>query len=272
MMRKIGKYLLVMVLVVAYGFYIYTNDHQKMKGHKPVINVPSGVLKLSTSANKNDVLSGVTASDQEDGDITNKLFIENESAFGENNIRQVTIGVFDKDDNLTRVTRSIQYTDYQKPVITLKKALIFTYVSSKAQFADYVKAYSSVDGDISSRVSVVREYLENDNTYVTFQVKDSTGTRTRETFKADSITKNQTISISLKEYLIHVNKGETVRPLNYVDEIKVGSIDQTAVLKDKINCTPATFTAKQKGTYEIFYKLMTRDDDYGVTKLVIIVD
>ncbi|WP_286696902.1 hypothetical protein, partial [Catenibacterium sp. UBA627] len=61
-------------------------------------------------------------------------------------------GVFDKDDNYTTVTRQIQYKDYIAPQINLNSALVYSWISSKAQFGDYVSAYSCVDGDISSRV------------------------------------------------------------------------------------------------------------------------
>ncbi len=271
-MKKYISILLVIVMMVAYGIYTYRVDHKPITGHAPTITVPDGVLKVKTSAKDKALLKGVKATDAEDGNLTKKLYIESLSSFGENNIRQITIGVFDSDDNLTRVTREVQYTDYKAPKITLKKALIYTNVYSKSQFADYVKATSSVDGDISSNVSVVREYVENEEIYVTFQVKDSTGTKTTLTLKADSVTREQTLTIKLKKYLIHVKKGQTVFPRSYIKSIKMGSISQTAVLRNRVNCTPSNFTATKKGTYEIFYKLTTTDGDYGVTKLVVVVD
>lgn len=274
MNKKVRNGIIFLVIVALYFGFIYYDGHKPQTGASPVIDVPAGILKIKASDNekKTDraILKGVKATDKEDGDITKKVFVQNMSSFGENQTRIVTLGVFDKDDNYTTTTREIQYKDYQSPDITLNKALVYDWVSSKAQFGDYVKAYSCVDGDISSRVKVLREYTENDDHFVTFAVTDSTGTESKITLKAFQSNKEQTVTINLDTYLMRVKVGTRVDPKKHIQSIMLDKMDYSS-LKNQVSIN-SDYNPKQPGMYEFIYRVKTANDDYGITKLVVIVE
>ena len=279
--RSRSPIFLVLILVAAAGAYLWflwNNLHPMQTDQAPSIQVPSGTLELSVAAEESDmeaaVLTGVTASDPEDGDLTGSVFVENMSKFDENGLRQVTLGVFDSHDNYASAVRYIAYTDYTAPVISLKKPLIYTWIQSKTQFADYITATSSVDGDISSQVKVLREYqkTDDDSMYVDFSVTDSTGTESTLTLKAYQIDRDITLDIELTDYLIRVPVGTVIsNPEQYVESVKFEKLDITSNVMKNMEIT-TDYDPNTPGTYEFTYRAVSSSGDYGYTKLVVIVE
>ena len=120
----------------------------------------------------------------------------------------MTYAVFDSDDNLSRATRRIRYSDYSAPRITLNQALCISYNNYNVQLQDYVGATSSVDGDISAKVSVNWrgagwQQLLCDRSPVT----DSCGTTSSLRLKIDQLWDEPSLTITLSDYLIYVDKG-----------------------------------------------------------------
>ena len=103
------------------GFIGYSMISTKI-GNAPELTLPQTVLSVDVKADDHQLLQDIKAVDKEDGDLTDKVFIESISSFNENKERTVTYGVFDSDDHLVKATRQIKYTDYQEPTITLKGA------------------------------------------------------------------------------------------------------------------------------------------------------
>lgn len=282
MKKHIGSKIILLfifiILAVAYALFLWKNLHPVQTDQDPTIQVPSGVLQLSVASGADqmnaEILNGVTAKDPEDGDLSGSVFVENMSEFDDNGVRQVRLGVFDSHDNYASATRSISYVDYTPPVISLKKPLIYNWVQSKAQFAEYVTASSCVDGDISSQVSVLREYQKegDENTYVDFSVTDSTGTESTLTLKAYQINREITLDIELSNYLIRVPRGTKISdPVDYVSAVKLENQDITEDMKKDIEVT-TDYNPNTPGTYEFTYRAVTASGDYGYTKLVVIVE
>lgn len=274
MNNKVRNGIIFLVIAALYFGFIYYDNHKPQTGESPVIKVPTGTLKIKANADEKKttqaLLKGIKATDKEDGDITKKVFVQSMSSFGEGNTRIVTLGVFDKDDNYTTVTRQIQYKDYIAPQINLNSALVYSWISSKAQFGDYVSAYSCVDGDISSRVKVLREYTENDDHYVAFAVSDSTGTETKLTLKAYQTNKEQTVTINLDTYLMRVKVGTKVNAKSHIQSIMMDKMDYSS-LKNQVTIN-TDYDPNTPGMYEFIYRVKTANDDYGLTKLVVIVE
>ena len=274
MNNKVRNGIIFLMIVALYGGFLLYDTHKPQTGASPVVKVPKGTLMIDAGMDENSttsaILDGVKASDKEDGNITKDVFIQGMSTFGEGDVRVVTLGVFDRDDNYTKVKRRIQYTNYSAPQLYLKKALVYSKVNSKAQFADYMGAYSSVDGDISSRVKVLREYENNKNHYVTFAINDSTGTETTLTLKAYQTSRKQSVDINLDTYLIRVKAGTEVNAKKHISSITMDDMDYSS-LKNSVTID-TDYDKNTPGTYEFIYRVKTSNDDYGLTKLVVIVE
>lgn len=270
-MKKWVRFLCaVIVLCIVYTVFLFFSDRRGNIGGMPIIDVPNDILEVSVNDDESKLLTGLKAYDKEDGDLSTHIFVESMSGFDSNQCRQVTLGVFDNDDNLTRVTRTIKYVDYQKPEIDLKKALCYYYVSSKDEYKDFVSASSLVDGDLSSKITVDRDFYQGKDHFVTYSVTDSCGTKTSLTLKTNELSMEPTIDIELNDYLIRVPKGTNINARSYIENIKVlGVKDNT--LKQKIDISN-NYNPNVAGTYEFIYSLNRSSGEYGITKLVVIVE
>ena len=109
MNNKVRNGIIFLVIVALYGGFLLYDTHKPQTGSSPVIKVPKGTLVLDTGMDQTTtneaILKGVKATDKEDGNITKKVFVQGMSTFGEGDVRVVTLGVFDKDDNYTKVKR-----------------------------------------------------------------------------------------------------------------------------------------------------------------------
>lgn len=271
-MSKTIKFLLMVTcLVVIYIAFLMYSDRQVEMGHAPQLQVPESVLKLSVEDGEKELLKGVKATDEEDGNITSKIFIENISVFDENQQRTVTYAVFDSDDNIVRATRQIKYTDYEEPEFTIKKALFIYYLDSTEQLKDYVSASSVVDGDLSSQISIESSaYNQDDEFYVVYSVTDSCGTTTTFKTKATWLNYEPSIDIQLTDYLIRVEKGETIYPREYIDTIEDMGVENDS-LESLIDIND-DYDSSKEGTYEFIYRINRSNGDYGITKLIVIVE
>ncbi len=271
MKRNIGFFLIVIFLIVDYVVFIFVWDSRQVTGSAPSISVPDSVLKLSVEDDEEDMLEGISASDTEDGSLTDKVYIESISTFDENQERTVTYTVFDSDDNVARATRKIKYTDYEEPTFNIEKALCIYYVTSTEEYKDYVSAYSVVDGDISSSITIdsVNYGDSYDLESITYSVTDSCGTTTTETYDVTSINYYANIDIELEEYLITVDVGQTIYASSYIE----------SVIEDNIEHDPSDYDIEisdnyepyTPGTYEFIYRI-DRSTSYGITKLTVIVE
>ncbi len=269
MKKNIRFFLVAIVLIVAYVAFIIYYDHHDDAGSSPVISTPDEVLTISVYDDESVILEGVSASDEEDGDLTSHIYIESISAFDENQQRTVTFTVFDSDDNIVRATRKIAYTDYSAPVIDITKALCIYYVTSTEEYKDYVSAYSVVDGDLSASISIASiNYDADNNQSITYSVTDSCGVTATETFDVTSTDYYATIDIELANYLIRVPVGTQVYGYGYLVSVTEDNISHSP--SDYSISISSNFDAYTPGTYEFVYRI-DKGTSYGITKLTVIV-
>ena len=257
-------WILVIGLYVGFRYY---EQRDIDKGSIPKITVPEKVLKLSVKDSESTILEGVKAYDEEDGDLTSSIHLESFSNFGEDNVRQVTFGVFDNDDNYAQATRTIAYTDYTLPKITLKKSFITSYISDSIQYLSYVKATSCVDGNISANIYVEREYKENDETYVTLKVADSTGSMNSLTLRVYRYKKTPNIDINLKKYMVTISKDSAFDPMDYIKNV-IFMKRKHNEMKELIEIDNGVKISK-KGTYDVIYRIAKENGDYGIARLIV---
>lgn len=266
-MKKNKFLILSLILCIFYAGLMYYNKQNNIKGEAPVISIQGKDLVTSVKAEAKVLLDGVEASDKEDGFLTNDVFIESISPFNENKKRTITYTVFDSDDNLTRATRNISYTDYKQPSLTLIKPVLVTYIGDKNMFKSFVKADSNVDGNISDQVVVERIYLEGSDYYIDYSVKDSCGGTDHLNLKVDFIDndKKMNLDIQLSDYLIEVKKGTKIDPLDYVKDVKKRKVSKKELITD-IEVT-SNYDADKTGIYDILYEIILPNGDYGISKL-----
>ena len=162
MLRKTRVFVVIFFIsaVMLFGGYrimrIVSTDHTM-----PVIDMDSDSVTVSVEGGDEEILKGVTATDEKDGDITENLFIESRSNFIEKGRFNVTIAVADQDNHVTKVEREVIYSDYRSPQFSLTGPLKFqTSLESQddLNIAANLSANDVIEGNISNKIKISSNY------------------------------------------------------------------------------------------------------------------
>ena len=144
--------ILIIVVVLGFGYY-FVHNYLNANNSMPEIVLPQGSNSFSVKATQEDLLSGVSAYDKEDGDVTQSMIIESVSPLFDGNKRTVTYVAFDESNNVTKQERDIEYTDYKSPVFTNEKH-IFVPTGDYTEILSKLSATDVIDGDISNQIKL----------------------------------------------------------------------------------------------------------------------
>ena len=95
--------------------------------NQPVINCDSReILEVPTNISDKDLLKYVTASDEEDGDLSDHVIVERQNFFLEKGLTTVNFAVCDSDNNTVKLKKKIRFSDYVSPQIKLLDDLLIS--------------------------------------------------------------------------------------------------------------------------------------------------
>ena len=222
----------------------------------PVITCEDTVLEVSVHDDPSMLLQGVTARDDRDGDLTGEVMVEHVSNLTGENTARITYVVFDSSDNAATCSRTVRYTDYQKPRFRLTAPLHY-YVGDTITLLDRLTAVDAIDGDLQEKIRLTASNLSNTlaGTYhVTVQVTNSLGDTSvlPLTILVDSGSGYLTPEIQLTDYLVYLDRGSRFDPKAYIRSIT----DPGAANKTVDPQTAEIFSEvdpNTPGTYEVVY-------------------
>lgn len=226
-MRRLRLLLLIFFLVV-FAVFMTTNIHEYLTSDytEPVISADEDVMKLSVNATEEDLLRGMTAQDNLDGDVTDSLVVVSKSKFIAKATRNVNYAAFDENNNVGTYTRKLVYTDYHSPRFVITQPLRFVAGNSSYNYLRSVRAIDCLDGNITSQIKITFGDTETASEAVSeqkvnIQVTNSAGdssvlalTATFEDFDSYS-----TPSPGLSDYVIYIETGEKPDYRVYLDGI-----------------------------------------------------
>ena len=208
--------MLALTAAVAFGI---AKDKQASPLY-PVIEFNSDTIDVSVNATEADLLAGVTATDPEDGDVTDSLVIEGVSKIIEGTSMKIAYAAFDSQNHVTKAERTVSYVDYTRPRFWISRPLVFG-TAGKVDFMQYVRAGDVFEGDISSRIkySLINSIsIDGTDEYdIKLSVTNKVG---------DTVTLPITVSVSdeyaysdlitLSDYLIYIGCGTPFDAKSYV--------------------------------------------------------
>ena len=262
----LSVFIIVLCLFVFFQLQKFGADHTY-----PVISVAEDVLHVSIDATDADLLKGVTAYDEKDGDISHKIIVESISRFTDPGVSVVVYAVCDGDNHAVSASRKIVYSDYTPPRFTLSGSLVFG-ISQNINIRGLLGAVDSIDGDISSKVIITaNEYTSNvaGVNYISANVTNSKG---------------DMINIVLPVYIEELHLSAPVIELeHYMLYLKVGdSFDPRENLLSARDASDENITAhvqldtnlntKEAGIYEVHYRVTDSSDRRGHAILTVIVE
>lgn len=269
-MKTIKQAILILLVVlilanVATYFYLGTSDRKI----PPQISCPQGVLEISASDGEEVLLSGVTASDEQDGDLTPWITIGGRSKLITNDTAKVTYLVFDSDNNMASCVRRIRYVDYHRPVFEVTEPLVYS-TTEEVSMLSRLKATDVVDGDISKniRVSTLEPTNNSEIFHVSIQVSNSLGDTSVVKLPVLMLESNpRRPEIQLSHSLIYVEKGSKFTPSAYLMGVQVPGVEKPSIADTMVDNQVDT---GKPDTYYVTYTY-SANDSTGIAILTVVV-
>ena len=265
-MRVIKALIVVVFLAVTIVFSAnYYKEKTADNNHAPTIEFGDDLIKVSIKDDESKLLKDVIAKDAEDGDITSNIVIEN--------ISNITYVVSDSDNNVTKKTRQVQYTDYRKPRFTLSAPLCF-YVGSDVNVPDVLGAVDDVDGDITDKVKILSSIASTriaGSYVITAQATNSLGATS--TIKATVTIRqenNLAPTIKLKKNIVYLKVGDKFNPESYVASVKDKNGKELPA--NLVKVVKSSVNLKKPGSYTVEYAVNYEQENEYITYLVVIVE
>lgn len=272
MMKWLRRITLMMFVAMLVAFAVFSvTDKMNTDNSVPVITLETEELEISVTDKNEALLKGVTAFDEKDGDITDKVLVESKSKFIEPGIFDVTYAVADSDNHVSKISRRIRYTDYTQPEFYMKRALVYS-VEEDVDIRAAVGARDCIDGDISDRVTVTATDLVQNTAgvfKVSLQVSNSMG-HMIDLEVTVHVEGNETMApeIQLEKSLIYIKKGEKPVFEDYIKEVTVNGV----LMKEYNLIISTNFDSDETGTYNVHYYISTNEGYEGHSILTVVVE
>ena len=264
---RIGISVLAVICIALAVWFGYRESKTKTP---PVLTCRHDIIEAPVDVTDERLLDYVVATDDKDGDISDKIVIQRKTYFVEKGTTLVTFSVADSDNNVAKLTKKLKFTNYEAPKIQLKTDLIIHHGDS----SDISKCFTATDvhdGDITSRLKLISadySYLINGSYDVNCKVSNSFGDTRDITIKAivtDKEYKNARILLS--DYLVYAKSLSEIDPMSYVTE--VSNADGYNFGLEDVVVRDAEKTADN--VYNIFYAVMNGDKVETVTRLIVVI-
>lgn len=267
MIKKYRALIITIIVMIIYiGIQLSPLVRKKETG-APIITFDINEMIVSVHDSESVLLQGVKATDEEDGDLTDSIMIENQSIFTSGNTRTVSYLVFDSDDHVTRASRQITYYDYTAPKFSLTDSL-YQDTYSVTKLMENLHATSSVDGDISSKITVMNTLYEEDYLKLKVSVTDSTNTTSFLNINYN-IQEKQSIEIVLQNYLVYLNVGEGYDYRSNIINV-IEKNFQNPNLANYIDIEVPVMN--EPGIYEVNYSLSLANGNSGRMTMIVVVE
>lgn len=210
----------IFLFVVVLGLYIALQVYDRLYADHiaPAITFDSDVIEISVNQPQEDLLAGVTAKDETDGDLTDQVMVKGVTHLITDDTAKVTYIVFDAANNMATGTRTVHYTDHEKPHFALTQPLVYP-LGEAVTLLDRLSASDVVEGDISGNIRVTAQNvtLNYEGIYsVIVQVTNRLGDVESVPLKLVISNAALTPTFELTDYLVYLDVGTEFDPKSYI--------------------------------------------------------
>ena len=204
---------------------VYTVREKAGQDRKePVIAVDGDLIEVSVADGEEALLQGITASDTEDGDLTDKVMVESVGRFDKEGRRTVTYAVIDSDSLVAHASRKLTYSDYTPTRFSTDKPLSFEMGTT--DLTGRIQAYDCLDGDLTASVKLTSEegieVAQSGHYEAALKVTNSAGATsvlpvTVEIY--DPSVRSSVPLITLSDYVVYIAEGTAFDPKSYLQSV-----------------------------------------------------
>lgn len=231
-MKKKGTALIKAAVFFVLICCVYIILKSVLADHKaPEFNVIDDMIKMDVKTlteNEAALLSGLSAYDDKDGDLTDHILVERitKKENGAENEFIVSYAVFDSASNSTRLERSLILNDYEPPKFVCSKALVFAE-DTEINLRNQIIVEDVIDGRVTSGIAydIPASFVSGDTEPGSYDCsaafRNSLGDLVSFEFNVEIIgglqaEREYLPKISLTDYVVYLNAGEEFNPGNYL--------------------------------------------------------
>lgn len=259
------------VLVAVSGTVLYFTSAGGNEA--PIINCQTdGVIEVTTEATDSDLLAFVSATDAQDGDLSDRIVIVRKKFFVGDQTTVVTYSVSDSDNNVTSLQKYVRFTDYTPPRLDMKNDFIFPSSRYYGDLAGYITATDKFDGDLSKYVKLISsEFTNAEGIYpINIKVSNSMGDTEDITINAIVLDEfNFNVRINLTNYIAYTTVGSQLDYMSFVSSV-TGSESRGRSVKD-VKFNDSEVDINTPGLYNVYYTIKDGDTRIALARLVLIV-
>ena len=272
--------LILLCLAVFFGYRAM--DAIRTDTTPPEIQMDSEIPEISVYDDPSLLLSGITATDRRDGDVTASLLVERIQLLDQDGNAKLVCAAFDSSGNVRKAYREFRYTDYRSPRITLNAPLTFE-LNSGFDILSALAAEDLLDGDLSHRIratsldgsAVTTLGIHEVDLRVTNSLDDTVELVVPVEVYAPGL---YNATLTLTDYLVYLEKGSSFNPQHYLNDFVRG-----AVRTSLSGGLPANFTltttgevdTSTPGVYAVGYTVTYAaggQSNLGYSKLIVVVE
>lgn len=283
-MRRNGLLIgLLAVCLLLFGAYLFY-EHTVADSTPPQITISEGeqMLRVSVLDDRQQLLQGVSALDDQDGDVTQWILVESVDQLNSDDQAVVTYAAFDRSGNVSKAYRTVQFSDYNAPRFTLRQPLVFSR-SGWFDVLQYIGAEDALDGDIGYRVkatlldenSITEEGIHD----VRFRVTNSLGDTAELVIGVEVYPSGKyNANLTLTEYIVYLPVGADFSAEDYLDSFTMyGQTDslRTGVPGDLQLQVDGLVDTAVPGVYPVSYTVSRERGNQiyaGYSKLIVVVE
>lgn len=240
----------------------------------PQLTAETELVEVPCAYTRQDLMKGIQAWDEEDGDLTDEVVLSTFSRFLEDGVCNLTYVVFDNADQAASLTRKVRFVDYHAPRFTLATPLV--YEEGTGSYNDIVNALGAQDALNGDRTEWIVRTATNLNfqtvgTYsVSFEVSNSFGDRSSVQLPVHVIpTQIGEGGIALNTGLVYLEMGQSLDPAQYIQRVTAADGSEIDPATVEISSQVNTQTA---GCYEVHYEVKDFQGNLYETWLTVIVE
>ena len=273
---RIVRMILIVVSILSLGIF-GISELIRFSGRDteaPEITSDRDVLEIPCEYTQEQLMEGLSAEDETDGDLTSEIIAGSFSRFINTGECNLTYVVFDSSDQPATLTRKVRFTDYHPPRFTLTEPLVFSEQEGSYTTAmERLGASDQLDGDL-------KEWITQTDTDVNYQrvgtytmsveVSNSFGDTSSAALPVHVVSaENRRVDIALTSGIVYISAGESLDPSAYISGVTAAdgsSLDPSAVTAE------SAVDTNTPGCYEVHYQVFDAGGNTGETWLTVIVE
>lgn len=280
-MRLVRILILILFSITAVFYGIHAvGERLTHDSVPPVITADSDEIFVSVSVTDEELLQGMHAQDDKDGDVSSSMVVVSRLDFIQKGTLKVNYAAFDKSNNVATYTRTVTYTDYRSPHFSAYRPFRFSDTEESSTSLSSVTADDVLDGDLTADIRITYGDNEGIKYPVVLEVTNSAGDSaivSINVFLEDRMSLSIP-SVALSEYIVYTPVGGYIDPGAYVTGTFQNNVvtpfgERSSYTMDNVTWDKSGVDFNTPGEYIIKYSLWNELGEFlNETELYVIVE